>query len=101
MSVPVVTASEYELLTRAEAAEREVTRLREQLGKEKSPLNAIQFIALLEVLEECAIFVPGDLEARVYNLLDYHRDHDTASKLSHPDDLGTSETALPTGSGKD
>ncbi len=67
--------------------------LRSQLDKANSALNDVQFIAILEVLEECADFVPDELEARAYNLLDYHRDHDTASKLRPylTDDLHNSD----------
>ena len=47
----------------------------------RQPLNAIQFIALLEILEECAEHVTPELEARIKNVLGYHTDHDTVSSL--------------------
>lgn len=51
-------------------------------GPAQGPLDAIQFVAILEVLEECSDYAPAELRARAKNLLGYHTDHDTVSSLS-------------------
>jgi hypothetical protein len=59
----------------------EIERLRASVAQ-STGLDAIQFIALLELLEEAADHVPTELNHRINNVLEYHTDHDTVSSLS-------------------